>query len=215
MPNVVFTAHDAGYQELADVTRPTLERYCKRHGYQFVYDPNVGPVEKDAAKARLYAWLCSTGKYGPNDWCLWVDTDAAIMNSEKSFGDVLWRIDPMRHHFIWSYDWNGPNSGVWMARFSSEAAHFIRTYDYLARAMGWGDNWAMNQTMLLPPFNDWVHCIAGKYMNANLYSLHGLQDMPHKNVVNNYEPGDWILHLAGVEATTRLRVLREMVARAT
>lgn len=206
--NVVCTAHDAAYQELADVTRPSLERYAALHGFKFVYDPNVNPTEKDACKSRLFLSLYASGAFTGDDLFLWVDTDALIMNSEKGLtardlGDI---------HFLWAYDWNGPNSGVWAARFTSKAAHFVRTYDYLARAMGWGDNWAMNQTMLLPPFSSWVMCTAGKMMNCNLYSLHGLEGMAHKNEVNNYEPGDWILHLAGVEATTRMRVLKEYAA---
>lgn len=73
-----------------------------------------------------------------------------------------------------------------------------------------GDNWAMNQTMLLPPFRDWVQCVPGKRMNSNLYELHGLQDMQHKRLINAYEPGDWIVHLAGLETELRMRILREM-----
>lgn len=208
--NVVCTAHDAAYQEMADITRPSLERYAAKHGYRFVYEPNIDEREKDACKARLFLTLYESGEYGPDDVFLWVDTDALVMNS-----DALQLAPPRlshdyRHiHFLWCYDWNGPNSGVWMARFSSQAAHFVQTYDYMARAMGWGDNWGMNQTMLLPPFSDWVACVPGRLMNSNLYELHGLQGMEHKNEVNNYNHGDFILHLAGVEHEKRMAMLRE------
>lgn len=73
----------------------------------------------------------------------------------------------------------------------------------------------MNQTMLLPPFRDWVSCIPGKRMNANLYEVHGIADWLHKQFVNAYEPGDWILHLAGIEHNMRMRLLAEYAARAT
>ena len=210
--NVVFTAHDAAYQGMADITRPTLERYALKHGYDFVYDPNVNETEKDACKARLFLQLFYSGRYGVQDIALWVDTDAAILNPNVKMDDVFYEDEPNPSpHFVWAYDWNGPNSGVWMARFTSQAAHFIRTYDYLARAMGWGDNWAMNQTMLLPPFNEYVRCVSGKRMNSNLYDLHGLQNMDHKYMVNAYAPGDWILHLAGLETSLRMKVLRERV----
>jgi len=196
------------YQELADVTRPSLERYARKNGYAFYYENDIDPREKDAAKARIFLAQYESGNFGSDDLCLWADNDAVLMRSDIRLEDV-WAEHFAGAHFGWSYDWNGPNSGVWLARFTSHAAHFVRTYDYLARAMGWGDNWAMNQTMLLPPFRDWVRCIPGKSMNCNLYELHGLQNMAHKNEINNYEPGDFILHLAGVEATTRLAVLRE------
>lgn len=137
MPHVVFTGHDSDYAEMAAITVPTLRRYCERHGYDFVYDPNVGPTEKDAVKARLFLDLYRSGRYSVSDIALWVDTDAAIMNPTIRMENVFWH-DGGAPHFVWSYDWNGPNSGVWMARFTSQAAHFVRTYDYLARAMGWG-----------------------------------------------------------------------------
>jgi hypothetical protein len=138
MPHVVFSAHDAQYQEMADVTRPLLERYCKRHGYDFYYDPTVNETEKDACKARLFLNLYESGRYGVSDIALWVDTDALITNAEIKMDDVFYEAARTNPHFLWSFDWNGPNSGVWMARFTSQAAHFVRSYDYLARAMGWG-----------------------------------------------------------------------------
>jgi len=207
MKVVIFTAHDTAYAEMADVTRPTLERYATKHGYELVYDPNVPEQEKDACKARIFGELYRSGEYGPDDIAMWIDTDALIMNSEVK-PLPMWNSE----HFVWSYDWNGPNSGVWIARFSSQAMHFIQTYDYLARAMGWGDNWAMNQTMLLPPFNGWVTCHPGKTMNCNLYDAHGMGDWAHKNSINNYEPGDFILHLAGVEHSLRMELLRKYAA---
>jgi hypothetical protein len=199
---------------MASITQPTLVRYCQRQGYEFAYDPNVNETEKDAAKARMFLNMYASGRFGVGDIALWIDTDACVMNSAVRMQDVFFDDVPAAH-FVWAYDWNGPNSGVWMARFTSQAAHFIQTYDYLARAMGWGDNWAMNQTMLLPPFRDWVACIPGKRMNANLYQLHGLDGMLHKKHINAYEPGDWILHLAGLEHSARMTALRKMVEHAT
>lgn len=192
---------------MAAITLPSVQRYCERHRYALMYDPNVPEQEKDACKARLFLTAYHSGKFTVDDIALWLDTDALVMNSaicmptlnEKEFSG---------RHFLWSYDWNGPNSGVWIARFSSKAAHFIQTYDYLAKAMGWGDQWGMNETMLLPPFRDWVDCVPGKWMNCNLYDVHGMGDWPHKNEINNYEEGDWILHLAGIEYSKRMELLR-------
>lgn len=213
MPHVVFTAHDAAYQEMADITIGSVSRYCHRHNYHMMYDSAINETEKDACKARMFLELYDTGRYGVSDIALWVDTDALIMNGDITIPKAFYYRDG-NPHFVWAFDFNGPNSGVWMARFTSQAAHFIRTYDYLARAMGWGDNWAMNQTMLLPPFRDWVSCIPGRVMNANLYDVHGIADWHHAQFINAYQDGDWILHLAGVEHTKRMELLREYAAKA-
>lgn len=214
--NVVFTAHDAPYQEMADITRPSLQAYCEKHKYEFVYRPNIDPIEKDRCKARIFLELYNSGMYSERDVALWVDTDALIMNGDRNLDTLMSAtVYGTPHDFLWSYDWNGPNSGVWAARFTSKAAHFISTYDWKANAMGWGDNEAMNQLSLLPPFSRYVACVPGKVMNCNLYELHGLQHMAHKNEINNYEPGDFILHLAGVEHNARMHYLREFAKVAT
>lgn len=213
MSVVVCTAHDAGYMELADMTRPSVERYCARHGYKFVYDPNVTPDEKDACKARLYTEFYNSNQFGPDDLFMWIDTDAIIMNSAVKVEDLV--AEAGAPHFLWSYDWNGPNSGVWIARFTSQALHFIMVYQYLAQAMQWGDNWAMNQVMTLPPFSSWVACVPGKKMNSGIYELYGIGPLAHKNEISNYEPGDFILHLAGVDNRTRKILLTQYAGLAT
>ena len=81
--------------------------------------------------------------------------------------------------------------------------------------MGLSDQEAMTQKMLVEPFRNYVRCIAGKRMNANLYEYHGLDTMAHRYEVNAYEPGDWILHLAGIESSLRMALLTEYAKRTT
>lgn len=122
---------------MANITRPTWQRYAAIRGYEFVYDNHIPETEKDACKARMFLSLYESNRYSVSDIALWVDTDAACMNASITIPAVFYS-ENGNPHFVWGYDWNGPNSGVWMARFTSQAAHFVRTYDYLARAMGWG-----------------------------------------------------------------------------
>jgi hypothetical protein len=209
MKVVVATAFDRGYAEMAEITLPSLKAYCEKHGYELWIDDDIPPTEKDACKARIYQELKASGNYGKYDLFMWIDTDALVMNSEIDV-PALWAAWANgSRHFLWAYDFNGPNSGVWIARFSDEAAHFIRVYAATAAAMGWGDNEAMNQKSLQPPFDLWVRCIPGKAMNAYPYAEHGLTGWSHRNEVNSYEPGDWILHAAGIESKRRLELLRE------
>lgn len=51
-------------------------------------------------------------------------------------------------------------------------------------------------------------------MNSNLYEAHGIAGWPHAKHINAYEDGDYILHLAGIEHTRRMELLREYAAKA-
>jgi hypothetical protein len=135
---VIGTAHDANYAELAAITFPSVAEYAEKHGYRVVYEPNISAVEADACKARLFLSLYATGEFSADDVFMWIDTDALVMNSAVRVEDVVGPHLGGDTHFLWAYDMNGPNSGVWFARFSSHAAHYVRVYAQTAIAMGWG-----------------------------------------------------------------------------
>lgn len=210
----VVTAHDAPYQALADVTLPVLEAYCKRHEYNLWYEHDLPAIEKDLGKSRIFRQLYEGGQFGPDDLYLWVDTDAVPLNHAIKAEDVWDAHADANTHFLWSYNFDGPNSGVFMARFTEEADNFIRAYGYEQAAMGWGDNNAMNLKMMLPPFRDWVKCIPGIHMNSGPFEEYGLSRRPRswKRSVNGYEPGDWILHCAGIEEPRRTEVLKKYIS---
>lgn len=205
---VVCTAHDAPYKTLADVTLPNLKAYCRRHGYALAYDDDIPGDEKDLCKGRIFRYLFQSGRYSHDDLFMWIDTDAIIANLDERVEDVWARCADPETHFLWSYNWDGPNSGVWIARFSAEAENFVRVYSFEQVAMGWGDQNAMNQKSLYAPFKYWVKCVPGRVMNASPWDEYGMGHLPHKDAVNNYNPGDWIVHLPGMEASRRIEILR-------
>jgi hypothetical protein len=69
--------------------------------------------------------------------------------------------------------------------------------------------------MLQPPFCQWVKVVPGKIFNCYLYELYGIQHWAHRNEVNAYEPGDWLVHAAGLSGERRLNILRELAKLAT
>lgn len=203
---VVCTAHSPNYQEMADVTLPTVERYCKRHGYNLFYDGLRDPREGDAMKITLFKGLYETGQFTGDDWFMWIDTDALVMNGGFSVAEML---SLSQVHYVVGYDFNGMNTGVWFARFTSHAHHFLSVAQNVSIAMGWADQVGLIQTALSPPFNTWVALVPAKAFNAYPYELYGWDHYAHKNEINNYEPGDFILHLPGIEYERRLELLRE------
>jgi hypothetical protein len=136
---VVCTAHDEKYDELAAITFPSVRKYVDRHGYVLAYNPRIDPVDADACKAKMFLSIYAQGQYGPDDVFVWVDSDAVIMQSDISVETLLERSTFSKDdHYLIGCDFNGVNSGVWFARFSPQAAHYVQVYSQVAVAMGWG-----------------------------------------------------------------------------
>lgn len=207
------TGHDAGYAALASITFPLVERYCAKHGYDRMYDPNR--TDKDACKVAMFQEAYSTGRYGPDDvWC-WIDTDAAIMCSDKKIEDIVHWMMPRSIHYLIGVDVNGLNTGFFIARFSPEAELFMRVATNVSVGSGWADQEGLIQTAVKSPHKEIYREVPGKVFNCNLYELKGWNFGEYGNYVNRYEPGDFVLHLAGVEEPTRTNTLREYAAKAT
>jgi hypothetical protein len=211
---VIATAHDAAYKSLAAITRPSWENLCSKHDYGFYYDPHIPEAEKDACKARIFADIYVTGEYGPNDVYCWADTDALCMNSNRRIESIVYEHMPKSVHYLIGTDPNGLNSGFFIARFSAEAALFIRVAYATSVISGWADQEGLIQTALKEPHRSIYKEIPGKVFNCNLYPVKGWDLGEYGKYINEYEDGDFCLHLAGVEPVTRDRLLREYAAKA-
>ncbi len=216
MKIVVAMACDEAFAELFRVSYPLVQRYCEKHNYIFVADNHLDKTEGDSAKIRLFRLLYATGLYSGDDIFCWIDTDALVMNSNWSIEDIV-SIEGLLDngvHVLYGSDFNGLNTGVWFARFTSHADHFLRTAQQASWSMGWSDQPGILQTWLQPIFTPWVKIVPGKRFNAMPYELFGNDGWAHKNAINNYESGDWICHFAGIEHQTRLELMRQYAVEA-
>jgi hypothetical protein len=214
MKVVVCTAHDAAYAELAAITLPSVRAYCKRHGYYLLYDGDRKPEEKDACKIALYREAYGAGEFGPDDVFAWIDTDAVICNSERRIENIVYEHMPRWCHYLIGCDINGINSGFFIARFSLEAAAFMTVASDVSVVSGWADQIGLAQVSLMEPHRSIYREVPGKVFNCNDYALKGWSLDEFGNYVNQYEPGDFVCHLAGVEEPTRSQRLRELAAEA-
>lgn len=201
------TAHGPEYAELAAITYPSVERYCRKHGYGLAYDPNR--TDKDACKVALYQGLYAKRQFNPDDVFVWIDTDALIMNSDVRLDHIVHWMMPRSVHYLIGTDVNGLNSGVFIARFSPEAHLFMTVANSISLASGWADQEGLIQTAIKSPHKEIYREVPGKVFNCNDYSLKGWNFGEYGNYVNQYVPGDFIIHLAGVEEPTRTNALRE------
>lgn len=203
----IVMAHDAAYTEMGKITAPSVSAYAQKHNYSFYYWPTIDPAEGDSCKIRIFREFYASGLFGGTDIFMWIDTDALIMNSDVRVEDIVPEMME-EYHVLYASDPNGLNTGVWFARFTSRADHFLRISQQTSWAMGWADQVGIFQTYLQPIFSGVVRIVPGKRFNAMDYSLYGW-DWPHGREVNAYEPGDWILHVPAIERETRLNLLRE------
>jgi hypothetical protein len=207
----IAVAASDDYQPLIDVTNPSKVRYAQKHGYKFYHF--VVPKEMgDACKKEAYDRLWAAG-WGddPLSLFVWIDGDALIMNSDITIETIV-----NEHlgdgHFLWSYDHAGPNSGVYIARFSSQARHWLdRAYATMLEN-GLADETAMEILMVSKPFSDWVRVCPGWVMNAYDARMYGLDKYTHR--INQFGPDSFIAHFPGIPNDTRIPILKDWAARA-
>lgn len=209
---IVAMAHTSDYTPLAMLTVPTVQSWCEKHNYSFYYHPQWEQVhtdDGDRMKVRIYKNLYEMNR-SENAWdvFLWVDSDAIVTNSNVDIDELLdFLCVEEKQHFLWGYDPGGPNSGVYLARFTPEAHAFMHTQFSRSIEMGWGDNTAMNQVSLLPPHKDIIKCVPGGFLNAYVYDLYGWGEYKYIGDWQSYRDvgKDFILHFPGIETWPHLQ----------
>lgn len=219
----IVSAGSPDYYDLADVTQPTRVKYAARHGY----DPYFFETTRergDACKADCFFALYGKGY----DVMLWADLDSQVMNSEIRVEDVCERW--MRHepllsgeesiwdcHFLWGWDHAGPNSGVYIVRFTPEGAHWMDRSYATMRENGLADETAMEILATTHPFKDYVRACPGTVLNSYDYRYYGWDKYPleYQRKLNLYEPGRFILHMPGYPNDVRIPELKRRLAEAT
>jgi galactosyl transferase GMA12/MNN10 family len=202
---------DAAHTDLAMITAPNKAAYCDRHGYKWLPCTNGFDPGRPTAWSKLLFLRRYLAHY---DWIMWSDVDSLITNPRK-------RIEPLirtNADLLLTRDKVGLNSGSFLIRncrwaqlFLDEAWEYpahqsYRLYYDLQTDRLW-ENRAF--WMLLRHFDHRCHTRILPQRAINSY-LPGLDQTSPKGA---YAPGDFVLHLAGVNHATRLRVLADYAAR--
>lgn len=207
MKVVICTGHGPEYANLAAITLPSVQAYCQRHGYFLMYDGQR--TDKDACKIAMYQIAYAGGGMGPEDVFVWIDSDAVICNADRRIESIVYEHMPRHVHYLVGIDPNGLNTGVFIARFTPEANLFLTVATSISIASGWADQEGLLQTAIKSPHKEIYKEIPGKVFNCNLYKLKGWNFGEYGKYINEYEDGDFILHLAGCEEPTRTETLRK------
>lgn len=218
MKIAIVSAGSPDYDELRRVTQPTRDRYAEKHGYDswfFETPPNMG----DACKRKCYEALWGRGY----DVMVWMDLDSIVWNSAIKIEGILGRwmmrgverdvLPEWVHHFGWGADHAGPNSGVYIVRFTSEGRQWMdRSYATMLEN-GLADETAMEILRTTHPFNKLVADIPGYILNAYDPDFYYGDRYSHR--VNQLGEDSLVLHMPGYPNSVRIGELQRRVSLAT
>lgn len=172
----IFSAYNDAYAELAAIARPNWKAYCERHGYLLRFYPQG--YHTDPTRPETYGdkgrFECYYDLRGHVDIVMYLDIDALFMNPSIAVEVISsWQTEEQRafatfrwlRPFFWTYDDNGPLSGLWIARTDDTTEKHLRfAYSFAARESnvrhgkiepnGISDQDAMTRLMHVPPFRD-------------------------------------------------------------
>lgn len=213
----IVSAGSPDYMDLAEVTQPTRAAYAKKHGYS-CYFFEVPKALGDACKRQCYEALWGKGY----DLFVWMDLDSIIWNSTLKIEGILGRwmmravehdsLPEYTHHFLWGWDHAGPNSGVYFARFTSQARQFLdRAYATMLEC-GWGDETAMEQVMMIRGIGEYAATCPGYVLNAYDPNLYYGSRYSHR--INQLGDDSLVLHMPGYPNEKRIPELQRRAAEA-
>jgi hypothetical protein len=199
------TYNSEDYQELANITLPGKVAYCQRHGYDLISGIHQGVENIGWDRIHVVAnWL---PKY---DAVMWIDCDAVITNLTKPLTDLFQQGD----QFLITADLYGINTGTFIAMNTPLTHQFLYAVRYagpqLVKGHHWGEQEAMIRLLSMPPYDKLARFLPQNKMNSYLNAKMGRPDW----FMGNFQPGDFILHLAGLFINEKLEAARFYAANA-
>ena len=183
---------DAGYDGIAQIVVRNREAYASRHGYPIRKSRHAGSWGK--LDALLDAW-------NETEWLWWLDTDACITNPSQRLEDFL----SDQHDVVITCDRNGISAGAMLIRTVPTVRAIFEDVLNRREEFDWPNGlWEQNGLMWqFWKIKDRIKILPQSAMN----SYHQRDRGSH-----TWEPGDFVLHCAGLTNDKRMEVLSESVA---
>jgi hypothetical protein len=206
--------------------------YCDRHGYTLINANDKIDRSRPVAWSKLLAveTHLASDKY---DYIMYIDMDAIVMNGAYKVETFIYSaalLNP-QSDFILTNDWNGLNTGVWIAKNTEWTRWFLKTaweqkqlvekssskgipypFEYEQRAFHYLTNSDVWRKRKLPTYPGNIteirsHFHAFPQCSMNSYSMHPL-DRRGNREETQYVPGDFIVHFAGKKGKMKTDLLR-------
>lgn len=196
-PLTVVTLFDRSMALVGSITSKAWRRYCETNGYTFVCHESVLDATRHPAWSKIRAVLEALKLR--NEPVLWVDADTIPMCYDVRAESLLSEdVD-----LVFASDFNGLNSGVFLARPTEWVMSFLKAVWFLGDVRrnpdSFGDKWEQNTIKAM--------------MKTFRYADAKVQILPERVMnasVASYEPGDFLIHLGGMSNAERLDYLRSV-----
>ena len=201
----IISVCDSGVEAICAQSTANKQAYADIHGYDLIVDEDI----VDRSRPTSWSKLLAMRKYLPEyDFLFYMDIDTIVMNPEKRLEDIV----DFNFDQVLAADKNGVNCGMWMVRNTPWMLWFV------------DELWAQEQ--LVAPKNVWNMLF--KYEQRAFHHLYASQIWrkvvkgpiyPKANTVRArtkvvnacvfnsqpafYEPGDFVVHLAGLKGTVK------------
>lgn len=212
MSAVVLTAASEKYAALAAYTLPNKQAYCQMHGYTLT---DFSRVLTNYSWDKLRALFTAMVRLEA-DLFAWLDCDAIVTNPQHRLEHRLGAVGAewALRDVMLARDDNGVNAGIILLRRSPGAFRFL----YAVLNLGfkrYGKEWAGEQRALEwyalhPPEGVDVEIAPQRLLNGYRYR-ESCSDLPVDGHPGEWQPGDFILHLAGVSDERKVQIARDFL----
>jgi hypothetical protein len=194
----LVTLFDDVMAPVGRITSQVLREYARRHGYECrVHERSLDP-DRHPAWSKLLA-VRAAMKEKPGAWIMWVDADAVVVNHRIRAETLV----PKGFEVVFGSDFNGLNSGIFLIRSSEWSLRFLDSVFFLGDLNhdpdGYGPKWDQNT------FKHVLQNFAGCADRAVLLPQNRMSSS-----LDNFTPGDFILHFGAMPNGERLRHLQAL-----
>lgn len=195
------------FEGVLSLTRSNKVNYAEKHGYTYEDASWIVSDERPASWSKI---LAVKHFLKDVDWVMWLDADTIVTNSGIRLESLLPR-SAGGPDFVITVDGGGYNAGIWLLRRSKWSEQFLDRWwgmkDYVRAPGGTksGDNDAL-KALLDAERNNGRHvgiapqCAFNSYVwRSRVRDWWRLVYMPQTILLGLYRPGDFILHLAGID----------------
>lgn len=202
-PKIGFcTAYNDNFKNVAEITVPTFKHYCEKHGYDYIEVTNCN-CGRHPVWEKIFLLKERLKDY---DYLFWCDCDAIITNNSIKLESFICNQD-----LIITHDLFGLNAGVFLIKNSEWSKNYLNkvwdacgTIPSIYKSYG-GDQSAMEYMAKGEDSHIKVvnQCIFNSYKNS-------LYDRSYNEKID-WEPGDFILHLPGIENSCRIKIFKDTI----
>jgi len=119
---MIYNNQDGNWNEaLMERVIKNREKYCSMYGYQLVNANDIVDKSRPAAWSKLLAMEHYLKDF---DYLLYIDMDVVIMNFGIGLESFI-ALAPEKD-FIMAEDWNGLNTGIWLAKNTEFSHNFLK-----------------------------------------------------------------------------------------